>query len=889
MAQKAGLKTTFEPLRVIQPIYTGGSVALSRNGRILATCLAEDVLLTDLATGAELGRIEGDGEVITTLCLTPSGSHLITCSRSLSMRIFSLKPSASEDAVIDADLTRTLKPHTSPVVVSVTDRTGTLLATGGADGVVKVWDIRGGYTTHTFHGHSGVIASLRFFEAQVSSRDEGKNGKNRRKKTNSRPEEKPDDEGDTSLSYRLASGGEDGKIRIWDLHKRKSIAVLDSHVSVVRSIDFSVQENALVSGSRDKTVMVWDAQTWKVRSTIPVLEGVESVGFTDNSSLIFTGGENGKVRLWAISGGREVTREQVAGTETEGIIAIIRHEGLPYLLSVHADQTLVLHSTGQLADYDDAQTMSPLPILRRISGTHDEVIDLAYVGSDRSFLALATNLEDVRIVSLAPREDVADEQIGGNYFGADVALLKGHEDIIICLDTDWSGHWLATGAKDNTARLWRLDPEQNSYVCFATYTGHAESLGAIALPKTPPPAGSAAHSHPLDHPPSFVVTGSQDKTIKRWDNAHTLKDPTRPSKATWTRKAHDKDINAIDTNYNATLFATASQDRTVKIWSTEEGETQGVLRGHRRGVWSVKFAPKETPQIDGSGNRGLIATGSGDKTVKVWSLTDYSCLLTFEGHTNSVLKLVWLNPLPASEARDKRGAQVASAGGDGLVKVWDLSSGEVACTLDNHTDRVWALTANPLSNSLVSGGGDSVITFWEDTTSATMEAAVTRESERVEQDQRLQNFVHAGNFREAITLALQLNQPARLLSLFKGVVEAEEQDEGSLSGKSAVDEVLCSLADEQLLTLLLRLRDWNTNARTAAVAQRILWAVMRSYPATHLSNLKATGGLQARSTVKQIMDALGAYTERHYRRLDELVDESYLLDFTLREMDEVVG
>jgi hypothetical protein len=59
MAYKAEIKTTFDPSRVIQPIYTGGSVALSDDGRILATCLGEEALLTDLNTGAHLARIEG--------------------------------------------------------------------------------------------------------------------------------------------------------------------------------------------------------------------------------------------------------------------------------------------------------------------------------------------------------------------------------------------------------------------------------------------------------------------------------------------------------------------------------------------------------------------------------------------------------------------------------------------------------------------------------------------------------------------------------------------------------------------------------------------------------------------------------------------------------------
>ena len=55
------------------------------------------------------------------------------------------------------------------------------------------------------------------------------------------------DASDATRNFRLASGGEDGKIRVWDLHKRKSVAVLDSHVSVVRSLDFSPQTGLLLS------------------------------------------------------------------------------------------------------------------------------------------------------------------------------------------------------------------------------------------------------------------------------------------------------------------------------------------------------------------------------------------------------------------------------------------------------------------------------------------------------------------------------------------------------------------------------------------------------------------------------------------------------------------
>lgn len=68
MAHRAAAKTTFEPERVIEPIYTGGAVALTQDGQVLVSSLGEDVQLTDLETGERLARIEG------------VGGHMLSCA-----------------------------------------------------------------------------------------------------------------------------------------------------------------------------------------------------------------------------------------------------------------------------------------------------------------------------------------------------------------------------------------------------------------------------------------------------------------------------------------------------------------------------------------------------------------------------------------------------------------------------------------------------------------------------------------------------------------------------------------------------------------------------------------------------------------------------------------
>lgn len=856
--------------------------------------------------------------------VTPTASHLAVCSRSLSMRIFALNHPEDPSRQIRPELLRSLKPHTSPVVTSTVDQTGSLLATGGADGSIKVWDIKRGYATHTFHGHGGVISALCFFDISV---DNGGSNDKKKRSSSSRQSRSQnalsDSDADPStFGFRLASGSEEGKVRVWDLHKRKAAASLESHVSVVRSLSFSPSQNALLSASRDKTIIVWDARSWEVRRIIPVLESVEAGGFLADGTLCYTGGENGRLRLWDPSRGGEVTGDQDVSAEQEAIVAVEYFPGFSFIMTVHADQTLKLHAAEPIRTFEPGSKLSPLPLLRRISGNADEVIDLACVGSNRSLLALATNTEYIRLVC-TQSSDEGDAKHQG-YFGSDVAHLEGHGDIIICLDVDWSGCWLATGAKDNTARLWRIDPQSASYTCVATLTGHTESLGAVAFPRSHPPAGSLPFTEPLSHPPPFLFTGSQDMTIKRWDTSKLVPSTPNSPKAIYTRKSHEKDINALDVNHSSTMFASASQDRTAKIWSIEDGSILGILRGHKRGVWSVRFAPKDTPiassSSGASSSRGLVATGSGDKTVKIWSLSDYSCLLTFEGHTNSVLKVIWLPPPRISSSDEdvsSRGAAqvhplVASAGADGLVKVWSTTSGELETTLDNHADRVWALATPypPLTASdsktryqnaefsLISGAADATISFWVDATSAALTAALTANTEKIEQDQQLQNYIEAGAFREAITLALQLNHPGRLLSLFKTAIESDTDTSNpdSLTGNSDIDDVLRSLDKEHLYMLLLRLRDWNTNAKTSMISQRIMYALFKSYPPSTFVELAARRNPRAdpksgaaASGLKDILHALAAYTERHYKRVEELTDESYLVEWIIGEMDGGIG
>lgn len=125
----------------------------------------------------------------------------------------------------------------------------------------------------------------------------------------------------------------------------------------------------------------------------------------------------------------------------------------------------------------------------------------------------------------------------------------------------------------------------------------------------------------------------------------------------------------------------------------------------------------------------------------------------------------------------------------------------------------------------------------------------------------------------------------------------------SFTGHPAVDEVLRTLDSTELTKLLSYLRDWNTRAKTSAIAQDVLYAILKLRSAEDIMSAYKNTGFSAMvdddmpvarkdgdlTALKDVVDAIIPYTERHLSRMDKLIQESYVIDYLLSEMDTVLG
>ena len=160
----------------------------------------------------------------------------------------------------------------------------------------------------------------------------------------------------------------------------------------------------------------------------------------------------------------------------------------------------------------------------------------------------------------------------------------------------------------------------------------------------------------------------------------------------FTLRGHASDVNSVDFSPEGDKLASGSDDKTIKVWDVTRKEEILTFQGHSGWIWDVAFSP------DGK----TLASSGDDKTIKLWDLSTGEEILTLKGHSGGVTSIAF----------SQDGKTLASGSLDRTIRLWNLGTGEPIQTFKGHSQGVTSVDFSADGFTLASASWDQSIKLW---------------------------------------------------------------------------------------------------------------------------------------------------------------------------------
>jgi WD40 repeat protein/nucleoside phosphorylase/type II secretory pathway predicted ATPase ExeA len=477
----------------------------------------------------------------------------------------------------------------------------------------------------------------------------------------------------------LATGHDDGTVRLWDADTATVLRVMRGHVDHVWGLAFSPDGQLLASASEDGTVRLWNVAGWPQAPR--VLEGhsrpVYSVSFSPNGALLASGSEDTTVRLWSVASGQarrvleghERTVFSVAWSPDGSVFASGSEDATVRLWTLGQQGSRVLiHAAGPVSGVVFSLDGASLAVsshdgmlrLLRLDGTEEPHVLEGNSGSmeglaispDGSTLAAACADGTVDFWSLAEKRRV------GTSWGDDEAMLS------VGFSPD--GALVAAACDDGSVRIW-------GYEDGAPRGSLGEGEMAEAL--------SVAFSSP-----ETLICAADDSSLQLW-NVET-------GQLTKVHARVSEEVRSGNFSSEGARFAAVTSEGTAQVWSVADGRVLRVL-------WDRQLGPAQRAQLSPDGKVLALAAMTGP--IALWNIDTGKKLAVLEGHKGVVQDLAF----------SPDGKMVAAGSSDQHIWLWRVFDGTVVGTLKGHQDVVQSIVFSSNSRSLVSSSKDETLRFWD--------------------------------------------------------------------------------------------------------------------------------------------------------------------------------
>lgn len=581
--------------------------------------------------------------------------------------------------VADRTLVSILDPPGSPVFGIAWSPSEPLVATGGEDTIVRIWNSRTGALESTMEGHSDKVSSLAWSPRGDALASGSLDGSVRIWDVVGRAERLvlsgngPVDNVAWAPDGRVvASAGHDGVVLLCSSVDGSVLDALRGHESGVNGLTWSPDGATLASSddsgvillrkpgreSRERSLLghrgavgslAWSPagdmlasagmdrslRLWKPDTNLPpaIVEGLGHpptlLAWSPDGSTLAWDGVNNTVSLWELAKGPQGASTLVTGHHWP-VWAMSWSPDGSVLATGAIDGTRVLRPTGEPPDVLQLRSIACCALSPdgRLLATGDSAHD-----SEELAVGFATGGGSSPPV-LRP---CAVHVWSRNATKPDVTL-EGHRDHISWVAWSGDGHRLASASTDGVVRLWNLD--DGIAIAELRHDDWVTRVGFSVDGRR-------------------VATGTIEGDVLVWDTAssnliavlgrHDIGRPT-PASPSPSRR-----VTSLGWSPDGAALASGGRDGTVRLWNPAGRQAPMVIAAHDDGVYALAWSP--------AGDS--IASGSRDCSAKVWTSAAGRLLVALVGHEGEVDVVDW----------SADGTRLATASGDTTVRLWDVADG----------------------------------------------------------------------------------------------------------------------------------------------------------------------------------------------------------------------
>jgi len=500
----------------------------------------------------------------------------------------------------------------------------------------------------------------------------------------------------------IASGSDDGTVRLWNLETGEEIAVFTGHTDTVWTLDFSPDGRLLATAGEDGRILIWDVESQSLAREIDAIPSVEdetvpvivySLDFDSTGNRLVSGSGDNIVRTWDVQTG-------------DNLLTVRGHNG--WVRSVQFDPTdnaIISGDVDGILFFINPQNgellSNPLS-----TGLTEGISDMSY---SHDGLFLATSGFDGRIIvwSLQQR-------------GSIVAVITAHRDRVWSVDFHPGEYSLISASSDRNVIVSELsaimemgtfDILTNQTIAEFAYDNTGQRFIFAGAPSDDVSAKIQVWSESGEGLYELNISDISESTdIESWQVTDLAVSPDGSKLAvsiasgeiilldmsngeTLWISSHEVYASSVEFTPDSSRLISSDELGIILIWDVETGEAiETAIYAMESGVTAMSISPD-----------GQYLSIGGRDGMYLWDFANETLISdSMDGHNNAISTLIFTNDSQT----------LISGGRDREIVLWSIEGEEIQ-RFEGHQDWVLSLAVNPADNLLVSGDRTGAIYLWD--------------------------------------------------------------------------------------------------------------------------------------------------------------------------------